>query len=128
MKIYKSHWIRLGIYAIPTLLMMPIVIYAILMILMAHHIEGNRDVSMHQGVVEDIEYNDNGGYELKLQSKKHKINVKNIVDVHGKSLKSKSNPIARGDKIKYYQSEEPNVILKAVIIATKDDVKSDQSL
>lgn len=128
MKIYKSHWVRLVIYAMPTLLMMPIVIYAIIMILMAHHIEDNQDVSMHQGVVEDIEYNDNGGYELKLESKKHKIDVKNIVDVHDKSLKSESNPIARGDKIKYYQSKEPNVILKAVIIPTENNEKADHSL
>lgn len=129
MKIYYRQKIRLVIYSLLTLIIAPVFIYASFMVLTAHHIENNQDVSKHHQIIKDIDVNDEGGYTLELDSGKH-IKVKNIVDTNDKSLKNESNPMTRGDKITYYQSESPNVILKAVIDpqSYEDESKSGQKL
>lgn len=120
MKIYYTQKIRMVIYGLLTLCMMPIFIFALIMIITAYHIEDNHDVTKHQHTIEDINMNDKGGYTLKLENDKE-IDVKNIVDANDKSLKNMSEPMSRGDKITYYQSKSPNVILKAVILPQSNE-------
>lgn len=128
MKIYRQQIIRSVIYSILMLCIIPIIVYAVSMISMAHHIENNQDVSRHQHTIQDIDTNDKGGYTLELENHK-KIQVKNIVDTHNKSLKNTSEPMSRGDEVTYYESKSPHVILKAVITSqSTDDSKAQQQL
>jgi len=128
MKIYRQQIIRSVIYGILMLCIIPIIVYAVSMISMAHHIENNQDVSRHQHTIKDIDNNDDGGYTLELENRK-KVQVKNIVDTHNKSLKNTSEPMSRGDEVTYYESKSPHVILKAVITSQSiDDSKAQQQL
>lgn len=127
-KLYHSAYIRVGIYSLLMLCLIPIFAYASLMMVTVHHIESNADVSQHQHTIKDIDTNDKGGYTLTLENRK-KINVKNIVDTHNKSLKNTSEPMSRGDGVTYYESHSPHVILKAVITSqSTDDSESQQQL
>lgn len=127
-KLYHSAYIRVGIYSLLMLCLIPIFAYASLMMATVHHIESNADVSQHQHMIKDIDTNDKGGYTLTLENRK-KINVKNIVDTHDKSLKNVSEPMSRGDGVTYYESKSPHVILKAVITSqSTDDSKAQQQL
>jgi len=128
MKIYRRQIGRSIVYGLMMLCIIPVMVYAILMMLTAHRVEHNQDVSRHQHTIQDIDTNDKGGYTLELENHK-KIQVKNIVDTHNKSLKNTSEPMSRGDEVTYYESKSPHVILKAVITSqSKDDSKAQQQL